>query len=67
MTCVQPPLIMPLVLPTFIHSIYSFKYVVREAAKKAGLWDKCPYMEEITPQTLDTFYEHVSYYLYKVG
>ena len=39
---------------------FSYQYVVREAAKAAGLWEKAPYMEEIsTDPSKYYYYGHV--------
>ena len=40
------------------------QYTIREAAKVSGLWDKAPYMEEISPESFRKFYDHVSSALY---
>ena len=34
--------------------------MVREAAKAAGLWSKCPYLEEVSQRQLQVYYDHVS-------
>jgi hypothetical protein len=36
------------------------QYTVREAAKYSGLWEKAPYMEEISSDVFKKFYDHVS-------
>ena len=36
------------------------QYTIREAAKAAGLWDKAPYMEEISPQAFRAYFDYVS-------
>lgn len=35
------------------------QYTVREAAKKANLWDSAPYMDSISPAEMNIFYESV--------
>ena len=34
---------------------FHMQYVVREAAKSAGLWSSAPTMEEVTPQQIEKF------------
>ena len=45
-----------------INSTYlCMQYTVCEAAKFSGLWEKAPYMEDISSDALKEFYDHVSY------
>ena len=37
------------------------QYTVREAAKAADLWKTAPYLDDISPQQMKTFYDTVSY------
>ena len=46
---------------------YLLQYTVREAAEASGLWKTASYMEEISCESLNKFYEAVSANLVFVG
>ena len=47
--------------------ILHIQYTIRESAKVAGLWEKAPYMNQISPASLCKFYKSVSQLTCKIN
>ena len=41
--------------------VYCTQYAVREAARKAGVWDSAPFLRDITQAQVDIFNKAVRY------
>ena len=43
----------------FFVSVFPCQYTIREAVKAADLWNSAPYLDEISPEQMQRFYDTV--------